>query len=946
MFRVKLIHGLVTFCTLLMVVNVQADDIDAFKSKLNEPVVMIEFDSSGSMNWCPDKEYKYVNRYNLRGSVKKTFDIHRSGRVNRNSFKKEIQQRNFYVRGVGVREPRHTVYSFIDRYRNKYISYYVSERNCNKSRLEIAKQAVIGLLNKNPRVRYGMQTFDEKIFNVEPLNHRKNIFKERLPNEYKKFVNLQADGGTPLCKVYRDNIAPYMKKVKQSFCSSGNVIMFTDGVNTSSYAPNSVCEKVAVDLFKNHNIKTYPIGLGLTTDSQFLQSVANYGQLTAEDRKNKVKSIYQQASGQDLGEAFQKILDSITSRSMSMTSATLTNKDNSIYEHSSEVFVSGFATSEHLKWKGNVKRYTMGSNGRLQGAIYDENKMLLGMMSGGFGEVLQKKVLTSDRRILTNVGHQLLQIKNPIAAKQLGLDLKRDQNLIKWVVRGIKPGSKKRDWLIGDILHSKPEVINYCSGKKTCDKRAIGMKRVVFGTNHGFLHLFDKNGHEKWAFYPNELGRKDGRKSLMETLYLNNKKEGVKGMAYHPYGVDGKLAIYKLDNNNDGDYLDANEGDKVYLYFGMREGGQSYYGIDLTNPDKPKMLWNHRVSLGHSWSVPTITKILNSRGKEQLVVIVGGGYSDNRFVNNVKGRTNAIYVLDAISGKKVFSFTHGAMKDVVARVNVMDSNFDGATDRLYVGDLGGNLWRVDLSSSKESKTFRLHNSLTLLANLNKKPIFVKTNVIRTYDAKNYLNEQKKRVFERTKKRVDLIIVGTGERHKIDKEDSNNKIVLIRDYNIGVSKTSLKTLKISSKDEFSLEKNARMWNPPYTYDGVTYISIYVPPTVTRTNCGNNASFGYSKKMAFDLFNWMSEKWRYDTATKLIKMTKKIAGQESAKQPYIRFVQQGNTKKQVFMFTADAGNPEPIKLIGKCYGQSRSCLKNKSLPNDAIYEYKKPKASTKK
>ena len=36
---------------------------------------------------------------------------------------------------------------------------------------------------------------------------------------------------------------------------------------------------------------------------------------------------------------------------------------------------------------------------------------------------------------------------------------------------------------------------------------------------------------------------------------------------------------------------------------------------------------------------------------------------------------------------------------IPSRIEFLDSNIDGLTDRLYVGDLGGQVWRVDLAEA-------------------------------------------------------------------------------------------------------------------------------------------------------------------------------------------------------------------------------------------------------
>ena len=86
-----------------------------------------------------------------------------------------------------------------------------------------------------------------------------------------------------------------------------------------------------------------------------------------------------------------------------------------------------------------------------------------------------------------------------------------------------------------------------------------------------------------------------------------------------------------------------------------------------------------------------------------------------------------IYILDAVSGALVWSATYGAstactttgtisvttgsractdstMKfSIPSDVTLIDRDRDGYTDRMYVGDLGGNVWRVDLEPSTSSQ---------------------------------------------------------------------------------------------------------------------------------------------------------------------------------------------------------------------------------------------------
>lgn len=107
--------------------------------------------------------------------------------------------------------------------------------------------------------------------------------------------------------------------------------------------------------------------------------------------------------------------------------------------------------------------------------------------------------------------------------------------------------------------------------------------------------------------------------------------------------------------------------------------------------------------LGQTWSQPKLALV---KGNSNPVVIMGGGYDpaeDADPVGSADTMGRAIVVLDAIGGNKVWTAcpsgctaTVPAMKYAIpSDITLLDRNGDGSVDRLYTGDLGGNIWRVD-----------------------------------------------------------------------------------------------------------------------------------------------------------------------------------------------------------------------------------------------------------
>ena len=181
-----------------------------------------------------------------------------------------------------------------------------------------------------------------------------------------------------------------------------------------------------------------------------------------------------------------------------------------------------------------------------------------------------------------------------------------------------------------------------------------------------------------------------------------------------------------------------------YVYGGLRMGGDSYYALNLSDITKPELMFHidpqkyknstlpedktHPLAyMGQSWSKPIITYI-KWNGKKKLAMIVGGGYDIKYekpdFVSSASDPVNGngLYIFDAENGnllwwgssrvdkstdaendnqgkltKYASSSISGMINSIPSRVKVIDRDGDGITDHLYVGDLGGKVFRIDLN---------------------------------------------------------------------------------------------------------------------------------------------------------------------------------------------------------------------------------------------------------
>jgi type IV pilus assembly protein PilY1 len=250
----------------------------------------------------------------------------------------------------------------------------------------------------------------------------------------------------------------------------------------------------------------------------------------------------------------------------------------------------------------------------------------------------------------------------------------------------------------GDVLHSRPAVVNYGG--------ATGV-RVFYGANDGQLRAVNGNpsgagaGEELWSFVPQEqLGKLGRLRANAPLIKLSTTPDGI-GAVARDYFVDGPIGMYQ--KLGDGGAVE-----RVILYVGMRRGGRQVYALDVTSPESPKFLWKVTPAtagmgrLGQTWSEPRVARV---KGHDNPVVIFGGGY-DAAAEDSGAAVTmgNAVYVLDALTGSLLRTFTTldagvGSIgRPVPADVSLVDSDFDGKVDRAYAVDLGGQIYRIDFEN--------------------------------------------------------------------------------------------------------------------------------------------------------------------------------------------------------------------------------------------------------
>ncbi len=336
--------------------------------------------------------------------------------------------------------------------------------------------------------------------------------------------------------------------------------------------------------------------------------------------------------------------------------------------------------------------------------------------------------------------------------------------------------------VLGGTNHSTPIQLSY---QGTLDSfgnlTSTRSEYLLYGSMEGAVHVVDATnttgGGDVFTFIPREVlvnpitqnalipntsstATAPAAVAPQTASYLPVPSQGVDA----PWVADPRYSTSLGNGANGANTLTATQ---MNVYGGMRMGGTSYYGLDLTTLTAPKLLFRMGpdmpafTRIGQSWSKPVLASV-RYNGQVIRVMFVGGGYDlcyeDPNFylgtttsvISGCNGTSktaaagNAVYMVSAkaqgslAAGQLIWeatapstlsglpsgavSNTNSAMvNSVVGRVAAIDRDGDGLVDQIYFADLGGQLFRADFNNKSQlsSGNTNLFANLTLLASFNK-----------------------------------------------------------------------------------------------------------------------------------------------------------------------------------------------------------------------------------
>jgi type IV pilus assembly protein PilY1 len=303
---------------------------------------------------------------------------------------------------------------------------------------------------------------------------------------------------------------------------------------------------------------------------------------------------------------------------------------------------------------------------------------------------------------------------------------------------GVGSACTRRPWLLGDIFHSNPLVvgeprsfINDPSYYAFAAAHATRDKAIYAGANDGFLHAFDGGSWDPSPPTGNpgyDRGTGSELFGFMPWPARRNVRHLPKDTGSRDYYfVDGTAGAADLwFHSSPTQTTKAPDGSewKTVLAGGLRQGGSAYYALDISDPGSPGYpgyLWEFPAEnapsaiksyVGETWGTPILTRVrvvIAGVPYERSVAIVTGGYHPSGDPNDPLNYTpsatagRAIFVVDMESGevlgeKKFDPLAVGdpqsEMRYAIASTPaVFDLDGDDFADVIYVGDLGGNVWK-------------------------------------------------------------------------------------------------------------------------------------------------------------------------------------------------------------------------------------------------------------
>lgn len=400
-----------------------------------------------------------------------------------------------------------------------------------------------------------------------------------------------------------------------------------------------------------------------------------------------------------LAAALNDIAASIGSSSAVATNSTRLSEGSYVYQ----------AQFNSESWSGTLNAFEFDKDGKLPTLATFSTNNSASMPRSGSG----RSVYTFDGTNRKNFAWGQLTSAQKLAL-QLGSETTdaNAQKRVDWLLgnsthesnaAGLRErGTGDARVILGDIVNSSPAFVGAwdfryqrlpvggSSYTAFVERKKTKIPRVFVGANDGMVHAFqaptkDVTGgevfKELYAYIPNI--------AFSKLAKLTQPDYGTSANP-HQFIVDGPITVGDV-------YIGGSW--RTIVVGTLGAGGKGIYALDVTDELDPKVLWELSAAdipeLGYVMGKPLIAPMKNNR----WAVIMGNGSESSSF--------SSLLVID-IEQPKSTSYTRVLNTGAGIGLSAPEllPNAIGQIEVAYAGDLSGNLWRFDLSSTSGGSAWK------------------------------------------------------------------------------------------------------------------------------------------------------------------------------------------------------------------------------------------------
>ncbi len=541
-------------------------------------------------------------------------------------------------------------------------------------------------------------------------------------------------------------------------------------------------------------------------------------------------------------------------------------------------------------WKGSLEKYRIVANQVTGPAVKDAGAALQGMNAG-------------DRKILTAKGGSVLPFTTAnLSAADLGVGDTARRDEIVGYIRGEGAYNPERDakenvWKLGDIFHSNLVTVgtptsffidgrdggsSFSTYRLYNQRTSLNRRRIIIaGANDGQLHAFGTGDlAEAWSFIP---------PNFLDRLKDIAHKEHPAGLA-HQFYVDGPITVADVWTGSGNGKAKTPADWRTMLVVGLGRGGSKnlwssssscdsgfsnvylasgdyphycgYHGLDITDTLNPRNFPNSAASwrikptatqaayLGDPWSRMVIRRVRVGTD-EKWVGIIGGGHNASSCTGaaDCDARGKGVFAVDLATGNIVWSanrYSPGASGMNYAfpsTAAVIDTDEDGFADRAYIGDLGGNIWRLSFCRQADGDSCTSANwkvSLFFQGDANTGPVYFAP-AVTTDEGGSYW------VYWGTGDRLEPVAVKGYKDRLYGVRDFGKAAALKKDDLQDISSAGLTFTKADTKDGWFIELNGRgekVLDGASLVSGVLSFTTYTPGSGSTDPCDTAGSSSFT------------------------------------------------------------------------------------------------------